>query len=135
MGKEHCGRVRLYRRGVTASSLGTTSTKSNSASVYVPNELLESIKDDVATQVMAELKTEVTQQVKDHYLTEFCRTMASQLKQLHPQMDLDAEALKRLGMATQSPGDASSAQNRYQKKFGDSSVGTNEALFHGTIGL
>ncbi|GAB2301897.1 hypothetical protein Dimus_035920, partial [Dionaea muscipula] len=45
---------------------------------------------------------------------------------LHPQMDLDAEALKRLGMATQSPGDASSAQNHHQRKFGVSSVGTNE---------
>ncbi|GAB2296715.1 hypothetical protein Dimus_038438 [Dionaea muscipula] len=128
MGKECSGRVRLYGRGVTASSLGKTSTKSNGASVYVPNELLQSIKADVAGQVMAELKTEVTRQVKDHYLTEFCQTMASQLKQLHPQMDLDAEALKRLGMATQSPGDASSAQNHHQRKFGVSSVGTNEGV-------
>ncbi|GAB2278582.1 hypothetical protein Dimus_013260 [Dionaea muscipula] len=48
MGKECSGHVRLYGRGVTASSLGKTSTKSNSASVYVPDELLESIKDDVA---------------------------------------------------------------------------------------
>ncbi|GAB2293000.1 hypothetical protein Dimus_027223 [Dionaea muscipula] len=129
MGKERSGRVRLYGRGVTASSLGKTSTKSNGASVYVPDELLQSIKADVAGQVMAELKTEVTRQVKDHYLTEFCQTMASQLKQLHPQMDLDAEALKRLGMATQSPGDASSAQNHHQRKFGVSSVGTNEVIF------
>ncbi|GAB2278054.1 hypothetical protein Dimus_012751 [Dionaea muscipula] len=128
MGKERSERIRLYGRGVTASSLGKTSTKSNSAFVYVPDELLESIKDDVAAQVMAELKTEVTQQVKDHYLTKFCQTMASKLKPLHPQMDLDAEALKRLGMATQSPGDASSAQNRHQKKFGDSSVDTNEGV-------
>ncbi|GAB2290441.1 hypothetical protein Dimus_024720 [Dionaea muscipula] len=78
MGNECSGRVRLYGRGVAASSLGKTSTKSNSASVYVPDELLQSIKDDVAGQVMVELKTEVTRQVKDHYLTEFCQTMASQ---------------------------------------------------------
>ncbi|GAB2272964.1 hypothetical protein Dimus_007779 [Dionaea muscipula] len=116
MGKERSRRVRLYGRGVTASSLGKTSTKSNSASVYVPDELLRSIKDDVASRVMVELKNEVTRLVKDHYLIEFCQTMASQLKQLHPQMDLDAEALKRLGMATQSPGDASSAQNHHRKE-------------------
>ncbi|GAB2273147.1 hypothetical protein Dimus_007952 [Dionaea muscipula] len=41
-------------------------------------------------------------------------------------MDLDGEALKRLGMATQSPGDALSAQNRHQMKFRDSLVRTNE---------
>ncbi|GAB2297995.1 hypothetical protein Dimus_032076, partial [Dionaea muscipula] len=62
MGKERSGRVRLYERGVTASSLGKTSTKSNSASVYVLDELIQSIKDDVAAQVMDELETEVTQQ-------------------------------------------------------------------------
>ncbi|GAB2295586.1 hypothetical protein Dimus_029746 [Dionaea muscipula] len=56
MGKERSGRVRLYGRGVTASSLGKTSTKSNGASVYVPDELLQSIKADVAGQVMVELK-------------------------------------------------------------------------------
>ncbi|GAB2283827.1 hypothetical protein Dimus_018314 [Dionaea muscipula] len=60
MGKEHSECVRLYGRGVTTSSLGKTSTKSNSAFVYVPDELLQSIKDDVAGQVMAKLKTEVT---------------------------------------------------------------------------
>ncbi|GAB2280794.1 hypothetical protein Dimus_015418 [Dionaea muscipula] len=56
MGKERSGRVRLYGRGVIASSLGKTSTKSNGASVYVPDELLQSIKADVAGQVMVELK-------------------------------------------------------------------------------
>ncbi|GAB2297699.1 hypothetical protein Dimus_031786 [Dionaea muscipula] len=56
MGKERSGRVRLYGRGVTAFSLGKTSTKSNGASVYVLDELLQSIKGDVASRVMVELK-------------------------------------------------------------------------------
>ncbi|GAB2275875.1 hypothetical protein Dimus_010620 [Dionaea muscipula] len=68
MGKEHNGRLRLYGRGVTASTLG--------------------------------------KEVKDHWATEYCQTMAHQLKQLHPQLDINAEALRRLATATQSPGDA-----------------------------
>ncbi|GAB2285799.1 hypothetical protein Dimus_020238 [Dionaea muscipula] len=47
MGKEHKGRLRLYGRGVTASTLGKVSARSSGASVYVPEELLKSIKEDV----------------------------------------------------------------------------------------
>ncbi|GAB2271024.1 hypothetical protein Dimus_005876 [Dionaea muscipula] len=115
MGKEHKGRLRLYGRGVTASTLGKVSARSSGASVYVPEELLKSIKEDVAGQLRSELrnelKTQVTQEVKDHWATEYCQTMAHQLKQLHPQLDINAEALRRLATATQSPGDASSAEH------------------------
>ncbi|GAB2278850.1 hypothetical protein Dimus_013524 [Dionaea muscipula] len=110
MGKEHKGRLRLYGRGVTASTLGKVSARSSGASVYVPEELLKSIKEDVAGQLRSELrnelKTQVTQEVKDHWATEYCQTMAHQLKQLHPQLDINAEALRRLATTTQSPGDA-----------------------------
>ncbi|GAB2268898.1 hypothetical protein Dimus_003840, partial [Dionaea muscipula] len=84
MGKEHKGHLRLYGRGVTASTLGKVSARSSVASVYVPDELLKSIKED---------------------------TMAHQLKKLHPQWDINAEAFRRLAMVTQSPGDASSAEH------------------------
>ncbi|GAB2302513.1 hypothetical protein Dimus_036520 [Dionaea muscipula] len=48
MGKEHNGRVRLHGRGVTPSSLGKASAGNGSSSINVPDELLESIKADVA---------------------------------------------------------------------------------------
>ncbi|GAB2302018.1 hypothetical protein Dimus_036043 [Dionaea muscipula] len=97
--KEHTGRIRLYGRGVTPT-LGKVSARSSGASVYVPEELLKSIKEDVAGQLRSELrnelKTQVTQEVKDHWATEYCQTMAHQLKQLHPQLDINSEALRRL---------------------------------------
>ncbi|GAB2265757.1 hypothetical protein Dimus_000793, partial [Dionaea muscipula] len=132
MGKDTKGRLRLYGRGVTASTLGKVSTRSSGASVYVPKELLKSIKEDVAAQLRSELrnelKTQDTQEVKDHWETEYCQTMAHQLKQLHPQLDINAEALRRLATATQSPGGASSDEHHRRGTFVDSSVGTNEVL-------
>ncbi|GAB2295060.1 hypothetical protein Dimus_029242 [Dionaea muscipula] len=84
MGKDPKGRLRLYGRGVTASTLGKVSARSSGASVYVPEKLLKSIKEDVAAQLRSELrnelKTQVTQEVKDHWATEYCQTMAHQLK-------------------------------------------------------
>ncbi|GAB2270545.1 hypothetical protein Dimus_005434 [Dionaea muscipula] len=107
MGKDPKGRLRLYERGVTASTLGKVSarsTTSSGASIYVPEELLKSIKEDVAAQLRSELrnelKTQVTQEVKDHWATAYCQTMAHQLKQLHPRLDINAEALRRLATAT-----------------------------------
>ncbi|GAB2290834.1 hypothetical protein Dimus_025098 [Dionaea muscipula] len=104
MGKDPKRRLRLYERGVTASTLGKVSARSSGASVYVPEELLISIKEDVAAQLRFELrnelKTQVTQEVKDHWATEYCQTMAHQLKQLHPQLDFNAEALRRIATAT-----------------------------------
>ncbi|GAB2273787.1 hypothetical protein Dimus_008564 [Dionaea muscipula] len=50
MGKEHNGRVRLHGRGVTPSNLGKASIGNGSSSINVPDELLESIKVDVAAQ-------------------------------------------------------------------------------------
>ncbi|GAB2278451.1 hypothetical protein Dimus_013134 [Dionaea muscipula] len=98
MGKDPKGRLRLYGRGVTASTLGKVSTRSSGASVYVPEELLKSIKEDVAAQLRSELrnelKTQVTQEVKDHWATEYCQTMAHQLKQLHPQLDINEKLLE-----------------------------------------
>ncbi|GAB2273191.1 hypothetical protein Dimus_007994 [Dionaea muscipula] len=47
MGKERTGRVRLYERRVTASTLETVSPRSSGTSVYVPKELLQSIIEDV----------------------------------------------------------------------------------------
>ncbi|GAB2270817.1 hypothetical protein Dimus_005684, partial [Dionaea muscipula] len=52
--------------------------------------------------------------------------MAHQLKQLHSQLDINAEALRRLATTTQFPGDASSAEHHRRGTFVDSSVGTNE---------
>ncbi|GAB2290529.1 hypothetical protein Dimus_024807 [Dionaea muscipula] len=104
IGKEHIGRIRLYGRGVTASTLGKVSARSSGGSVYVPNELLKSITEDVAAQLKSELrnelKTQVTQEVKDHWATKYYQTMAHQLKQLHPQLDINSEALRRLAKTT-----------------------------------
>ncbi|GAB2288474.1 hypothetical protein Dimus_022806 [Dionaea muscipula] len=63
MGKEHNGRVRLHGRGVTPSNLGKASTRNESSSINVPNELLESIKVDVIAQVITELIANMMQTV------------------------------------------------------------------------
>ncbi|GAB2266363.1 hypothetical protein Dimus_001372 [Dionaea muscipula] len=63
MGKDPKGSLRLYGRGVTTSTLGKVSARSSGASAYVPEELLKSIKEDVAAQLRSELRNELKTQV------------------------------------------------------------------------
>ncbi|GAB2288021.1 hypothetical protein Dimus_022366 [Dionaea muscipula] len=115
LGNEH--RVRLYGRGVTSSSVRKTSSGNesggNSASVNVPDELLQ------------KLTAQVTEQVTAVLADKFSLTMAYHLKQISPQYNVDPEALKRLLL---TPGDASSAQIHQSPHVNTSSfVNANEA--------
>ncbi|GAB2285804.1 hypothetical protein Dimus_020243 [Dionaea muscipula] len=115
LGNEH--RVRLYGRGVTSSSIRKTSNGNgsggNSASVNVPDELLQ------------KLTAQVTEQVTTVLADKFSLTMAYHLKQISPQYNVDPEALKRLLL---TPGDASSAQIHQSPHVNtSSSVNANEA--------
>ncbi|GAB2292931.1 hypothetical protein Dimus_027158 [Dionaea muscipula] len=75
MGKEYNGRVRLYGRGVTPSSLGKTSTGYGSSSINAPNEFLESIKADVTVQVTAELTANMMQTVTTQVAQHLCSSV------------------------------------------------------------
>ncbi|GAB2273473.1 hypothetical protein Dimus_008265 [Dionaea muscipula] len=115
LGNEH--RVKLYGRGVTSSSIRKTSSGNesggNSASVNVPDELLQ------------KLTAQVTEQVTAVLADKFSLTMAYHLKQISPQYNVDPEALKRLLL---TPGDASSAQIHQSPHVNtSSSVNANEA--------
>ncbi|GAB2268902.1 hypothetical protein Dimus_003844 [Dionaea muscipula] len=115
LGNEH--RVKLYGRGVTASSIRKTSSGNesggNSASVNVPDELLQ------------KLTAQVTEQVTAVLADKFSLTMAYHLKQISPRYNVDPEALKRLLL---TPGDASSAQIHQSPHVNtSSSVNANEA--------
>ncbi|GAB2287947.1 hypothetical protein Dimus_022299, partial [Dionaea muscipula] len=115
LGNEH--RVRLYGRGVTSSSIRKTSSgnesRGNSASVNVPDELLQKLTAHVTEQVTAVLAEK------------FSLTMAYHLKQISPQYNVDPKALKRLLLI---PGDTSSAQIHQSPHVNtSSSVNANEA--------
>ncbi|GAB2288274.1 hypothetical protein Dimus_022614 [Dionaea muscipula] len=128
MGKEHNGRVRLYGRGVTPSSLGKASTGNGSSSTNVPNELLESIKDDVTAQITTELTANMMQTVTTQVAQHLCSSVSFHLKQINPLIDIDPAVLMRLVTTAPSPGDASSAPN-HQSSVGlnrDSSIGANK---------
>ncbi|GAB2286189.1 hypothetical protein Dimus_020614 [Dionaea muscipula] len=126
MGKEHNGRVRLHRRGVTPSSLGKAST-----------ELLKSINADVTAQVTAELTSNMMQTVITQVAQHLCSSVSFHLKQINPLIDIDPTVLMRLITTAPSLGEASSALN-HQSSIGlngDSSIGANKTHSEATVGF
>ncbi|GAB2282048.1 hypothetical protein Dimus_016605, partial [Dionaea muscipula] len=131
MGKEHNRRVRLHGRGVTPSNLGKASTRNESSSINVPNELLESIKVDVIAQVITELITNMMQIVTSQVAQHLCSSVSFHFKQINPLIDIDPAVLMRLVTTAPSPSDASSAPNHQSSVGlnGDSSIGANKTHF------
>ncbi|GAB2268024.1 hypothetical protein Dimus_003000, partial [Dionaea muscipula] len=76
-------------RGVTPSNLGKASIGNGSSSINVPNELLESIKADVTTQVTAELTANMMQTVTSQVAQHLCSSVSFHLKQINPLIDID----------------------------------------------
>ncbi|XP_019237553.1 PREDICTED: uncharacterized protein LOC109217737 [Nicotiana attenuata] len=120
MGPEHLGRLRLYGRGVTKTSLkrkvGDIGTSLSST-------------DEMLQQKMVEMEERMQQRMqekfnaqKDAMELQVAVNIISQLKRLNPDLQVD---LNMLAFNARSPGDASSAQQDAVQLINRLSTGSN----------
>ncbi|GAB2272715.1 hypothetical protein Dimus_007535 [Dionaea muscipula] len=110
---------------------GKASTRNESSSINVPNELLESIKADVTAQVTAELTANMMQTVTSQVAQHLCSSVSFHLKQINPLIDIDPNCPHEISNYKTASSDASSAPNHQSSVGlnGDSSIGANKTHF------
>ncbi|XP_019257955.1 PREDICTED: uncharacterized protein LOC109236212 [Nicotiana attenuata] len=123
MGPEHPGRLRLYGRGVTKTSLkrkvGDIGTSSSSTDEMLQQKMVE-MEERMQQRMLEKFNAQ-----KDAMELQVAVNIISQLKRLNPDLRVDPSML---GFNACSPGDASSAQQAVVQLINRLSTGSNNRV-------
>ncbi|XP_019230422.1 PREDICTED: uncharacterized protein LOC109211347 [Nicotiana attenuata] len=120
MGPEHPGRLRLYGRGVTKTSL-KRKVGDFGPSLSSTNEVMQQKLDEMEERMQQRLQEKFNAQ-KDAIELQVAVNIISQLKHLNPNLRVDPSML---GFNARSSGEASSAQQAAVQLINRLSTGSN----------
>ncbi|XP_019240412.1 PREDICTED: uncharacterized protein LOC109220395 [Nicotiana attenuata] len=120
MGPEHPGRLRLYGRGVTKTSL-KRKVRDIGTSLSSTHEMLQQKMVEIEEWMQQRMQEKFNAQ-KDAMELQVAVNIISQLKRLNQDLQVDPSML---AFNTRSPGDASSAQQVAVKLINRLSTGSN----------